>query len=83
MKTLKTGDLVSHANIADYTTGVVIKITKREVASPHPSYRGKFPPLTVTVTKTAEVMWGDGIIEKHDVQELRKIKKDNLSEKNE
>jgi hypothetical protein len=54
----------------------VIKIKKREVASPHPNYKGKHPPLELKVVEYIEVMWAPGHIDVHDSSNLKRVKKE-------
>ena len=54
--------------------GLVIKVKKREVASPHPNYRGKHPPVEVKVIHSAEVVWPGGYVSYHEVDTLERVK---------
>ena len=77
---LREGDLVvpNYDTIENdnLETGIVLKVKKREVASPHPNYRGKHPPIEVKVEHRVDVMWGRGEITTHLAENLRRIKKE-------
>ena len=80
---LREGDLVVHAidpiESNNLETGIVLKIQKREVASPHPNYRGKHPPIEVRVEHRVDVMWCHGEITTHLVENLRRVKREHLA----
>ena len=75
MATIRVGDLVTHCSNEDKDTGIVIRIKKREVASPHPNYKGKNPPIELKVVESVEVMWGDSDISTHDALTLERVKR--------
>jgi len=83
---IREGDLVVMSNGTDVedrdTTGIVLKIRKREVATPHPNYRGKHPPIEVKVIETVEVLWGHGQIDSHDARSLERVKKNEKRQPN-
>ena len=65
MGSIREGDLVVMSDKTDMNdggeTGIVLKIRKREIASPHPNYRGKHPPIELKVVETVEVLWSQGV----------------------
>tara|TARA_Y100000592_G_scaffold62180_1_gene97137 strand:- start:565 stop:795 length:231 start_codon:yes stop_codon:yes gene_type:complete len=73
---IRVGDLVMIDGNHDCLPGLVIKIRKREVATPHTNYRGKYPPVEVKVEKTAEIVWPTGEIVLVNVDSLMKVEKE-------
>ena len=73
---VRVGDLVLMDGTYNQLPGLVIKIKKREVATPHPNFRGKHPPVQVKVEKTAEVVWPTGEVTFTNVDHLIKVEKE-------
>ena len=71
----RSGDLVQHAESGD--TGIVLKVKRREIASPHTNYKGKNPPVEIKVMHLVEVMWSRGELDLHDANLLVKIEKNS------
>ena len=74
---IRVGDLVLLDGAYNLVPGLVIKTRKREVASPHPNFRGKHPPVEVKVERKAEVVWPDGEVGWHLYETLIKVKKEH------
>ena len=76
---IRVGDLVLLEGTYNLVPGLVIKTRKREVASPHPNFRGKHLPVEVKVERKAEVVWPNGEVGWHPYESLIKVKKENES----
>ena len=76
---IRVGDLVVLDGAYSLVPGLVIKTRKREVASPHPNFRGKHPPVEIKVERKAEVVWPDGEVAWHPHEALIKVEKENES----
>ena len=75
----RVGDLVQHTESGE--TGIVLKVRRREIASPHPNYRGKHPPIEGKVMNLVEVMWSNGTLDLHEAELLIKIKRNLVQDK--
>ncbi len=75
----RIGDLVTFRTPVDddnlVSPGIIIKVRRREIASPHPNYRGRHPPIELKVEEIAEVMWSAGVIDTHNTTDLKRVKK--------